>query len=86
MAKSLNDARPVVCVLVDVRVPVVGDDQFGESNFLMKKLFVFAPASRSVDTKVNVALYVVNAMPLFVSTQYRLTVFEESKPEVRTFG
>ena len=68
-AKSPNVVIPVACVLVDVRVPTVGalhDDPLNSSTI---KLPVFAPASRSALSKVNVALYVVNVMPPLLRTQ-----------------
>ena len=55
-AKSLKEVMPVACVLVDVRVPGVVANQFGELNLLTIKLFVFAAASVSPATKWKVAM------------------------------
>jgi hypothetical protein len=74
IAKSLNDVMPVACVLVAVRVPVVGADQFGVSYFRTKKLLGFAPPSMSPGTKLNTASAVVKVVPEFVSVQLRLTL------------
>ena len=56
IAKSLKLVIPVACVLNDVRVPVVGVDQFGELYFFTIKLSGFEFASISSGTNVNVAL------------------------------
>src|SRR6185436_16433561 len=73
-AKSLNVVMPVACVLVAVRVPVVGEDQFGASYFRTKKALKFAPPSMSPATKLSTASAVVNVVPEFVSVQLRLTL------------
>lgn len=61
--------------------PVVNEDQ-EPLNFLTMKLSVFAPASISPETKLNVASYVVNTVPEFEIVQYRFTDFVESMPEL----
>lgn len=81
-AKSLNDVMPVACVLVAVRVPVAGADQFGASYFRTTKLLKSAPPSRSPAAKLNTASAVVNVVPEFVSVHWRLTLLLASMPEV----
>ena len=55
--KSLNVVKPVAWVEVDVRVPMVGEDQLGLLNLSIFKAEVVTPGSRSPGfIKVNAAL------------------------------
>ena len=67
--KSLMVVMPVACVLVVVRAPMVVAFQFAPSNRRITKLEVFAPASTSPATKLNVASYVENVVPLLERVQ-----------------
>ena len=73
IAKSPNVATPKAAVVVAVRVPMVGYVQALEAYPPIKKFDVFAPASISPATKVNVGLNVVKVVPLLLIVQNLLT-------------
>ena len=73
IAKSPNAATPEAAVVVAVRVPIVGYVQALEAYLPIKKFDVFAPASISPATKVNVGLNVVKVVPLLLIVQNLLT-------------
>ena len=66
--KSLNEVKPVAWVLVEVRMPVVGDDQPPE-YFFTTKYAGMTPASTSVGAKPNVAAQLSKPTPLLTTFQ-----------------